>query len=55
METTWNEDYHLMFVDNPVGVGWSPKGKDTDVSRTTDAAEMFFTFLSTWYTLDEFK
>jgi len=24
MDPDWNEKYHLMFVDQPIGVGWSP-------------------------------
>ena len=49
MKTTWNQDYHLIFIDQPTGVGWSPNGKDTNVSNTTDAANDFYTFITALY------
>jgi len=54
METTWNEDYHLMFVDQPIGVGWSPQGNETNVSSTAEAGDDFYKFITTFYSLKNF-
>ena len=43
----WNDEYHLMFVDNPVGVGYSV-GTD-NVSNSFTVAEYMQTFLIRFY------
>jgi len=54
MKVSWNEDYHLLFLDQPTGVGWSPSGNDTRVNNTNTAATDFYTFLTKFYTQTEF-
>lgn len=45
----WNDNYHVMYVDQPVGVGWSHKGKDTNVSNTSEAGEDFNKFITEFF------
>ena len=54
MKVTWNDEYHLMFIDQPVGVGWSQQGNETNVTDTYEAADHFYTFLSKFYQLEVF-
>jgi len=45
MDTTWNDEYHLLFIDQPIGVGWTIKGETTNVNNTYDAADDFYSFI----------
>ena len=55
MDTTWNDEYHLLFIDQPIGVGWTIKGETTNVNNTYDAADDFYSFIKQFYAIDEFK
>jgi vitellogenic carboxypeptidase-like protein len=35
-EDTWLQDYHLLFVDNPIGSGYSFAASDDDFVTTED-------------------
>lgn len=42
-EVTWAEDYHLLFIDSPLGVGYSFAGsKDDYIKTSTQAAEHLY-------------
>ncbi len=43
-----------MFVDQPIGVGWSPQGNETNVSSTAEAGDDFYKFITTFYSLKNF-
>ena len=47
---TWNDQYNLLFVDQPVGVGYSPANGD-EVNSATQAAEYMQTFLVNFFQL----
>jgi len=55
MDPTWNNDYHLLFVEQPLGVGWSSNGNDTNVSSTPEARDDFYNFLNKFFALTEFQ
>ena len=35
-EFTWNKNYHLLFIDNPVGTGYSFTDSDSGYARSQD-------------------
>lgn len=48
---SWNEHYHMLFIDQPIGAGFSPAlGNDT-VNSTNEAAKDIGTFFSSFYDL----
>ena len=47
--TTWNKLGHILFVDQPLGVGFSVTNSSQAVSSTEEAAEDFFTFINAFY------
>ena len=47
----WNEFANVLFVDNPVGTGFSYVNNDSYVSELDDMADQFVTFLEKWYAL----
>lgn len=47
----WDEFANVMFVDNPVGTGFSYVNTDSYVSELPDMANQFVQFLEKWYTL----
>lgn len=44
-----------MFVDQPVGVGWSLLGNETNVNSTYEASNDFYKFITDWFALAEFQ
>jgi vitellogenic carboxypeptidase-like protein len=55
---TWNKKYNIMYIDNPVGVGFSftdsPSGYSVSTER--DVADNMWTFLQQFYVIfPEFK
>ena len=48
---SWNEFANLLFVDNPVGTGYSYANTDSYVSELDQMADHFIEFLEKWYQL----
>ena len=48
---SWDEFANLMFVDNPVGTGFSYVNSDSYVHELPDMAAQFVTFLEKWFAL----
>ncbi|KAI0146946.1 Alpha/Beta hydrolase protein [Xylariaceae sp. FL1272] len=48
---TWNEFANLLFVDNPVGTGYSYVNTNSYVHELDEMAEQFVIFLEKWYAL----
>jgi len=48
---TWNEFANLLFVDNPVGTGFSYVATDSYVTELQQMTDQFMTFLSKWFEL----
>ncbi|KAI0108162.1 alpha/beta-hydrolase [Daldinia grandis] len=48
---SWNEFANLLFVDNPVGTGYSYVDTNSFVQNLDDMASQFVTFLEKWYNL----
>ncbi|KAI1462695.1 alpha/beta-hydrolase [Annulohypoxylon moriforme] len=48
---SWNEFANLLFVDNPVGTGYSYVNTDSYVHELDEMANQFVTFLEKWYKL----
>ena len=46
---TWLQKYHMLFVDNPIGTGFSFCDKGTWVTSNEQMADNFLTFLHVWY------
>ena len=53
---TWVQDFHLLFVDQPLGTGLSYIGKDTDlIIKLDQGAKQIYDVLNIWFELPEFK
>jgi carboxypeptidase D len=50
-EGSWGEFANLLFVDNPVGTGFSFVNTDSFVHELTEMAEQFVTFLEKYFTI----
>jgi len=50
-EGSWNEFANIMFVDNPVGTGFSYVDTNSYVHELDEMANQFVTFLEKWFTL----
>lgn len=50
-EGSWNEFANLMFVDNPVGTGYSVIDSDSYVTDLPQMADQFVQFLEKWFTI----
>lgn len=48
---SWNEFANIMFVDNPVGTGFSYVNTDSYVSELQEMADQFVKFLEKWFVL----
>lgn len=48
---SWNEFANIMFVDNPVGTGFSYVNTDSYLHDLDDMATQFVTFLEKWFAL----
>jgi carboxypeptidase D len=48
---SWDEFANIMFVDNPVGTGFSFVDTDSYVHELPDMANQFITFLEKWFAL----
>lgn len=50
-EGSWDEFANLLFVDNPVGTGFSYTNTDGYISELQQMADEFLTFMEKWFTL----
>jgi carboxypeptidase D len=50
-EGSWNEFANIMFVDNPVGTGFSYVDTDSFVHELPEMADQFVMFLEKWFAL----
>ncbi|KAK4104548.1 alpha/beta-hydrolase [Parathielavia hyrcaniae] len=50
-EGAWNEFANVLFVDNPVGTGYSYVDTDSFVHELDEMADQFISFLEKWYAL----
>ncbi|KAM7196541.1 pheromone-processing carboxypeptidase KEX1 [Naviculisporaceae sp. PSN 640] len=50
-EGAWNEFANVMFVDNPVGTGFSYVDTDSYLHELDDMADQFITFLEKWFAI----
>ena len=48
-EGAWNEFTNLLFVDNPVGTGFSYVNTDSYVHELQEMADQFLTFMDKWF------
>jgi len=48
---SWNEFANVMFVDNPVGTGYSYANTDSYVHELHEMADQFMIFLEKWFAL----
>jgi len=48
---SWHEFANLLFVDNPVGTGYSYVDTDSFVHELDEMADQFVTFLEKWFAL----
>lgn len=48
---SWNEFANLLFVDNPVGTGFSYVDTDAYIHELDEMADQFVTFLEKWFAL----
>lgn len=50
-EGSWDEFANLLFVDNPVGTGFSYVNTDSYLSELQEMADQFVTFMEKWFAL----
>lgn len=50
-EGSWDEFANIMFVDNPVGTGFSYADTDSYVQNLQEMADQFIIFLEKWFIL----
>lgn len=48
---SWHEFANLLFVDNPVGTGFSYVDTDSYVAELDEMADQFVTFLEKWFAI----
>ena len=48
---SWNQIANLLFVDNPVGTGFSHVDEDGLLHELSDMAEQFIIFMTHWFQL----
>lgn len=48
---SWHEFANLLFVDNPVGTGYSYVDTNAFVKELSEMADQFVVFLEKWYAL----
>lgn len=48
---SWDEFANLLFVDNPVGTGFSYVDTDSYLHELDEMADQFIIFLEKWFTL----
>ena len=54
-DLSWNDHYHMLFVDNPRGTGYSIADKDSYVTTEDEVAEDFLNALINFYLLEPFQ
>lgn len=50
-EGSWDEFANLLFVDNPVGTGFSYVDTDSYLHELPEMADQFITFLERWFAI----
>lgn len=50
-EGSWDEFANLLFVDNPVGTGYSYVDSNSYTTELDEMADQFMTFLTKWFKL----
>lgn len=51
---SWNTEFNVLFIDQPIGTGYSYAGKeDAYVSNEVEVAEDLYFFLQQWYNMYE--
>jgi len=50
-EGAWDEFANILFVDQPVGTGFSYVDTDSYIHELKDMANQFVTFLEKWFTV----
>lgn len=50
-EGSWDEFANLLFVDNPVGTGFSYVDTDSFLHELPEMADQFVTFLEKWFAI----
>ena len=50
-EGSWDEFANLLFVDNPVGTGFSYVNTDSFIHELQEMADEFIIFLDKWFAL----
>ena len=50
-EGSWDEFASVLFVDNPVGTGFSYVNTDSYVHELTEMADQFLVFLEKWFSI----
>lgn len=51
IDGSWDEFANILFVDNPVGTGFSYVDTNSFVHELQDMADQFVTFLEKWFQL----
>lgn len=51
IDGSWDEFANLLFVDNPVGTGFSYVDTDSFIHELDVMADQFMTFLEKWFTM----
>jgi carboxypeptidase D len=51
IDGSWDEFANLLFVDNPVGTGFSYVDGDSYIHELQDMADQFVVFLEKWFAL----
>lgn len=51
IDGSWDEFANVLFVDNPVGTGFSYVDSDSYVHELTEMADQFVQFLEKWFAL----
>ena len=54
-EWAWNNNANLLYVDHPIGVGFSPCGSGNYARSEQDVQRYFYAFFTRWLKIAEFN